>query len=161
MSVTMERSTLICQLADLDELTLRQHTEQAGDVFTRAGREAELQGQFTDKHHLVTVQREGVVVAYAMYFAKQLGEWFVLMLNVHPDRRDAAVMRELTGQSMRLFASHSVGRIVSHVYKTNRLSMNFHRRLGFAIAHENDKAVEFATELSDNTRLVALMGNAS
>jgi len=31
----------------------------------------------------------------------------------------------------------------SHVYKTNRLSMSFHRRLGFRITKENAKGVEF------------------
>ncbi|WP_374354251.1 GNAT family N-acetyltransferase [Chitinimonas sp.] len=157
----MERKTLIEQLAALDELTLSQHTEQAGDHFCRAQREIELAQQFDEQHHLVAIARAGKVVAYAMYRAKQLGEWFVLMLNVHPECRDASVMRELSFKSLQLFRQHTVERLVSHVYKTNRLSMNFHHRLGFAINQENDKAVEFVTELAHNTRLAALAAKAS
>jgi hypothetical protein len=36
----------------------------------------------------------------------------------------------------------------SNVYKTNRLSMAFHQKLGFKLTRENAKGVEFTAELA-------------
>jgi hypothetical protein len=42
------------------------------------------------------------------------------------------------------------------VYKTNRLSVSFHRKLGFDVVRENDKAFEFFAELDKLARRPAI-----
>lgn len=60
-------------------------------------------------------------------------------------------MRALLQQLLAIAQRRRIVRLQSHVYKTNRLSMAFHARLGFVITRENDKAVEFTARLADLT----------
>ncbi len=43
----------------------------------------------------------------------------------------------------------AISELRSNVYKTNRLSMAFHLRLGFQITRENAKGVEFFATVTD------------
>ena len=52
-------------------------------------------------------------------------------------------MSELLAKIAALANERGIGEFRSHVYKTNRLSIAFHRKLGFRVTRENGKAFEF------------------
>ena len=132
----------------LDLLTLREHTERAGDVFDAGTQRRRLEGAL-ETSEVVAVRRAGALVAYAMLRPEDEGRWFVLGFNTHPDHRDASVFRDLFAQLSVLARQRSITSLRSNVYRTNRLSMAFHRKLGFTITRENAKGVEFTASLAE------------
>jgi hypothetical protein len=146
--------SLSAQILALDLLTLRDHTELAGDKLDAEPHLASINNNLQSSK-IATVYRETRLVAYAM--AQPLTEdcWIVTGFNTHPAHRSPPVLSELF-QSLRVIASeNSILQLKSHVYKTNLLSMAFHRRLGFKITNENAKAVEFTATVAElGARLV-------
>lgn len=140
----------IDEMLALDLLTLREHTELAGDVFDAVTQRQKLE-QSLAVSEVVAVRREGALIAYAMLRPEEDGRWFVLGLNTHPDHRNGGVLRDLFANLAGLARRCSITSFRSNVYKTNRLSMAFHRRLGFRVARENQKGVEFTADLADLT----------
>lgn len=138
----------IDELLALDEITLRQHTEQAGDVFDVAQHRAILCKSVAISD-VCPVRRGGELVAYAMLRPESNACWFVGAFGIHPAHRAFAVVSEMFTQVAGVVARRRIRALRSHVYKTNRLSMAFHRRLGFRVTLENDKAVEFYAGLDD------------
>ena len=136
------------ELLALALLTLRDHTELAGDRLDPAThRELLLRTQAQSE--TIGVRRGGTLAAYAMLSPQPDGGWFVSAFNTHPAHRDASVLRELFAEISRLARRRAIGSLRSHVYKTNRLSVAFHRRLGFRITRENAKAIEFTATLDE------------
>ena len=84
-----------------------------------------------------------------MLVPQENDRWFVSGFNTHPLHRDATVFRDLFSELSKLAVRHSISELRSNVYKTNRLSMAFHRRLGFTITRENSKGVEFTATLDE------------
>lgn len=140
--------TDVDELLSLDLLTLRAHTELAGDVFDAATQRQRLEESMATAE-VVTVRRDGALVAYAMLRPQDDGLWFVLGFNTHPAHRDANVFRDLFSQIAGLAARRSITALRSNVYRTNRLSMAFHRRLGFRVTREGAKGVEFTASLDE------------
>lgn len=138
------------ELLALDLLTLREHTERAGDALDREVHAAQLR-QSLQISQVCVVRREGALVAYAMLSpeSQSAGGWFVRAFNTHPRHRTSAVMRELFEAMAELVARLGITELRSHVYKTNRLSMAFHRKLGFRITRENAKGVEFLASVAE------------
>jgi hypothetical protein len=132
----------IAEILALDQLTLREHTERAGDVL-----DIEYQREILRKalpvSRVCSVRRNGGLVAYAMMHPESRGGWFVTAFNTHPLHRNAPVLQELFFKFAALAHELDITQLKSHVYKTNLLSMSFHQRLGFRVAKENAKAVEF------------------
>jgi hypothetical protein len=136
------------EILALDLLTLREHTELAGDVFN-AETQRQLLEQTVGTAEVVTVRRDGALIAYAMLRPQEEGRWFVLGFNTHPGHRNATVFRELFAQIAHLAQCCSISSLRSNVYRTNRLSMAFHKRLGFTVTRETSKGVEFTASLED------------
>jgi ribosomal protein S18 acetylase RimI-like enzyme len=132
----------IDELLALDLLTLREHTERAGDRLD-AGTHRALLARTLAQSETIVVRRGGALAAYAMLSPQADDCWFVSGFNTHPAHRDASVMRELFAGLSSLARRRAVAALRSHVYKTNRLSLAFHRRLGFRVTRENAKAIEF------------------
>ena len=126
----------------LDVLTLREHTEQAGDVFDLHAHRARLQASLAT-NEVCSVRREDKLVAYAMLQPESPTCWFVGAFGTHPSHRNYAVVTELLAKVAGLASERGIDALKSHVYKTNRSSIAFHRRLGFRVTRENEKAVEF------------------
>lgn len=141
-------TTDIDELLALDLLTLREHTEQAGDVLDATTQRASLERSLPTAQ-VVAVRRAGTLVAYAMLRPQEDGMWFVLNFNTHPAHRDASVFRDLFAQLGDMAARLSITALRSNVYRTNRLSMAFHRRLGFRVTREGAKGVEFTASLPE------------
>ncbi|CAB3673328.1 hypothetical protein LMG24238_02220 [Paraburkholderia sediminicola] len=132
----------IDELLALDALTLREHTEQAGDTFNVEEHRAQLRKSL-EVSQVCSVRREGKLVAYAMLRPHSGACWFVGAFGTHPLYRTYAVITELLAKMATLASEQGIGELRSHVYKTNRLSIAFHRKLGFQVKRENDKAFEF------------------
>jgi L-amino acid N-acyltransferase YncA len=130
------------ELLALDALTLREHTERAGDVFDVGEHRAKLQNSIRI-NEVCSVRRDGKLVAYAMLRPDSGACWFVGAFCLHPLYRTYAVMTELLGRIATLANERGISELKSHVYKTNRLSIAFHRKLGFQVTRENDKGFEF------------------
>ena len=138
------------ELVALDLLTLREHTELAGDVLDEATQRRRLL-QSLETAELVTVRRAGALVAYALLRPQEAGLGFVLGFNTHPAHRDAGVLRDLFAQVAALAERLSLTALRSNVYRNNRLAMAFHRRLGFRVTREAAKGVEFTASLDELT----------
>lgn len=148
--------TLIEELMALDILTLRAHTISAGDEFDEERHRLSLMTSM-QASQTCTVRRHEALVAYAMLKPESATCWFVTGFNTHPLHRTAAVMRELFSSLAVVFERHGITELRSHVYKTNSLSMSFHKRLGFRITRENGKAMEFFINVAElNVRLTRL-----
>jgi ribosomal protein S18 acetylase RimI-like enzyme len=130
---TIARMLDVDELLALDLLTLREHTELAGDILDAGTQRGRLE-QSLETSEVVAVRRAGALIAYAMLRPEEDGRWFVLGFNTHPDHRNANVFRELFAQISSLSRRCSITALRSNVYKTNRLSMAFHRRLGFRVS---------------------------
>ncbi|WP_201786983.1 GNAT family N-acetyltransferase [Acidihalobacter prosperus] len=141
------------ELLALDLLTLRELTELAGDRVDPEQHAANLREslRFASLRFSRTcaVRRNDLLVAYAMLNQVSGSSWFVRGFNTHPEHRSAPVLRELLEQVSELARRESITELRSHVYKTNRLSMAFHRRLGFRVTKENAKGVEFFAMVED------------
>lgn len=145
---------LVAEILALDLVTLRAHTEAAGDKLeAEAHRSAIAQSLIASEGLLV--RRGDVLVAYALLRPQTEGRWFVGAFGTHLSHRNASTIRELLSQLMEMVERRSIKALRSNVYKTNRMSMAFHRRLGFRITRENDKGVQF------DATLESLKGNAS
>lgn len=129
----------------LDELTLDPElgadgSKLSSDQLRRRFEEALLVSE------VCTVTRDGRLVAYAMLHPNSEACWFVACFNTHPSYRSAPVLFELFAAFGALVQRLGIPELRSNVYKTNRLSLAFHTRLGFRVTRENAQAVEmFAT----------------
>ncbi|MDT9000005.1 GNAT family N-acetyltransferase [Paucibacter sp. APW11] len=141
-------ANLIDELLALDLLTLREHTERAGDAMEPAQQREQL-CQSLAQSRLCSVRREGRLIAYAMLRPADGMTWFVGGFNTDPAHRSAPVLRELFAQVAQLLQAEGASELCSHVYKTNALSLAFHRRLGFRVTRESDKAVEFRASVAE------------
>jgi ribosomal protein S18 acetylase RimI-like enzyme len=129
-------------------LTLREHTERAGDELNADRHRARVE-KTLQVSEVCLVRRGESLVAYAMLQPEAPGCWFVTGFNTHPQHRSAPVLRELFTALGALVAQRGIAQLKSHVYKTNHLSMAFHRRLGFHITCENEKGVEFVGAVAE------------
>lgn len=136
------------EILALDELTLREHTKRAGDIFDLDVHRARLETSLLISE-VCSVRREGKLVAYAMLRPESAACWFVGAFGTHPSHRTSAVLVELLAKVAALANKRGIAELQSHVYKTNRLSIVFHRRLGFRATRENDKAIEFAAAIHE------------
>jgi L-amino acid N-acyltransferase YncA len=138
------------EILALDLLTLRAHTELAGDVFDPHKQRIAIEKSLAVSE-VVAVRREGALVAYAMLQPREAGCWFVTGFNTHPSHRTAPVFRDLFAQLADVVHRRAITSLRSNVYKTNHRSMAFHRRLGFKVTRENAKGVEFSASLEELT----------
>ena len=132
----------------LDLLTLREHTVRAGDMLDSEQHRAKLEASLSVSQVCV-VQRSGMLVAYAMFRPESDGAWFVTGFNTHPAFRTSPVLFELLASLIDRMRTLDVRTLRSNVYKTNLLSISFHRRLGFRITRENEKGVEFTARADE------------
>ncbi|MFM0757920.1 GNAT family N-acetyltransferase [Paraburkholderia strydomiana] len=96
-----------------------------------------------------SVRRDGKLVAYAMLRPEAGACWFVGAFGMHPLHRTYTVVSELFAEIATLATERGIRELRSHVYKTNRLSIAFHRRLGFLVTRENNKGFEFFITLDE------------
>ncbi len=141
-------SHVVDELLALDVLTLREHTERAGDFFD-VDEHREKLCKSLEINEVCTVRRDGKLVAYAMLRPEAGACWFVGAFGTHPLHRTYTVVSELFAKIATLATERGIGELRSHVYKTNRLSIAFHRKLGFLVTRENDKGLEFFTTLDE------------
>jgi ribosomal protein S18 acetylase RimI-like enzyme len=140
------------ELLSLDLLTLREHTERAGDQIDAETQAIRIR-ESLDVSRICSVRRNGNLVAYAMLNQVSGSSWFIRAFNTHPQHRSAPVFKELLQQLGVVARTEGISELRSNVYKTNLLSMAFHRRLGFRVTKENEKGVEFfatVEELASN-----------
>jgi L-amino acid N-acyltransferase YncA len=138
------------ELLALDALTLREHTERAGDAFDVDEHRVQLRKSL-EVNEVCSVRREGKLVAYATLRPESGACWLVGAFGTHPLHRTYAVITELLAKMATLASERGIGELKSHVYKTNRLSIAFHRKLGFQVTRENDKAFEFLIGIRELT----------
>jgi L-amino acid N-acyltransferase YncA len=136
------------EILELDLLTLREHTERAGDVLDPERMRQSLE-RLLPLSETAVVRRDGALVAYAMLQPQEAGRWFVTAFNTHPSHRTSPVFKALFAQLMEIASRRGITALRSNVYKTNRLSLAFHARLGFRVTNETAKGVEFTASVDD------------
>lgn len=138
----------IDEVVDLDLLTLREHTERAGDAIDTESQRRSIK-RLLQISEVATVRRDGTLVAYAMLHSNEDGCWFVTGFNTHPSHRSPRVFKSLFAQIGEIASRRGIRALRSNVYKTNHLSMAFHSRLGFRVTKENAKGVEFTATIDE------------
>lgn len=148
----MERSeALLDAIVDLDMVLLKAHTEAAGDRFDRAPHRRAL-AERLEHAEIIDIWRENELIAYSFVWPKT-NRWFVGGFAIRPDHRNAAIMCELIARLLVCTRTGDQSYVESHVYKTNRLSMGFHQRLGFRTIRENRRGVAFIHRINELTQL--------
>jgi RimJ/RimL family protein N-acetyltransferase len=92
------------------------------------------------------IRRDGRLVAYGYLWPLADQTWFVGGLAIHPEHRNAAVTAALGREMSALVKRLGATRLESHVRRDNVLSLRLHRRLGFAVGQENDRAIAFSAD---------------
>mgnify|MGYP003353811008 CR=1 FL=1 len=100
----MSQPALLDELLALDTLTLRRHTEAAGDSFDPAAHRQQLAASLADSQLLLVRGVDGCLQGYALLRQQSATHWFVGMLNVHPSHRQRRVLLGLFGQLIALAA---------------------------------------------------------
>ncbi len=93
----MARMPSIDEILALDLLTLREHSELAGDIFDVGTQRQKLE-QSLAASEVVALRRGGALIAYAMLQPQEDDRWFVLRFNTHPNHRNGGVFRDLFAQ---------------------------------------------------------------
>ncbi|MGI4861252.1 MAG: GNAT family N-acetyltransferase [Janthinobacterium lividum] len=133
--------TIIDEVLALDLLTLRAHTERAGDAIDADLHSVRVRTML-ENASVCSVRKADELAAYAALAPESDTCWFVQAFNTHPLHRTPAVMSELVSKLSELACERGIVALRSHVYKTNHLSIAFHRKLGFRVTRENEKALE-------------------
>jgi RimJ/RimL family protein N-acetyltransferase len=94
----------------------------------------------------VLVHRNGQLVAYGYLWPLADQTWFVGGLAIHPEHRNAAVTAALGREMSALVKRLGATRLESHVRRDNIASLRLHRRLGFLVTRENDRAIAFSAD---------------
>jgi RimJ/RimL family protein N-acetyltransferase len=147
------------ELLALDILTLREHTEQAGDKIDEHQHADRLRASLLISH-VCQVRRHGKLVAYAMLSPDRGDRWLVRAFNIRPQYRTSVVMLELLRATLALVERVGITELRSNVYKTNVRSIAFHKRLGFRVTRESDKGIEFVgtvAELESNISVAQIV----
>jgi ribosomal protein S18 acetylase RimI-like enzyme len=90
--------------------------------------------------------RAGQLVAYGYLWPLADQTWFVGGLAIHPEHRNAAVTAALGREMSALVKRLGATRLESHVRRDNIASLRLHRRLGFLVTRENDRAIAFSAD---------------
>lgn len=154
----MSQHGLLDELLALDLLTLRQHTEAAGDAFEPVAQRQQLAASLADSLLLQVRGSDGSLHGYALLRQQSATHWFVGMLNVHPAQRHRRLFLALLQQLAALPGLMEDSILQSHVYRTNAASLQFHQKLGFTLDQQSDKAVAFSIRYDAlQTRLQRLL----
>jgi hypothetical protein len=138
----------VAEFLALDGLTLEASVEADGEVLSAE----QLRSRFEEAllvSQICTVRRDSKLVAYAMLHQQSETCWFVTCFNTHPSHRTAPVLLELFSEFDALVQRFGITELRTNVYKTNQLSLSFHKRLGFRITRENSLAVEMFTTVAE------------
>ncbi|AJQ96653.1 GNAT family N-acetyltransferase [Gynuella sunshinyii] len=127
---------------NLDMLTLSDISIKAGkpidrDVYLDSLRQAK------SANCLFDVRKDGELHAYASLKDLGQGKWFVLMFVTHPDKRNRYTFGVLFGQLIEHLEKVGATTLISNVFKSNELSIRFHRKLGFEVTREAPQGYEF------------------
>lgn len=108
--------------------------------------------QSIPKSQWAMLRRDGALVAYGYLWRQDKDDWFVGGLAIHPAHRTAPIIAGL-GSAMRdLVERLGVRTLRSHVLRDNAASLRLHRRLGFTIEQENERALAFVAAREDLLR---------
>jgi ribosomal protein S18 acetylase RimI-like enzyme len=141
MTVAGMRPSLEEVLA-LDLLVLRQ--PEGGPLDAERHREA--LATSIPRSEWCVIRRDGLLVAYGYLWPLADHAWFVGGLAIHPDHRNAAITAALGREMSALVKRIGARRLESHVRRDNAASLRLHRRLGFAVMQENDRAIAFSAD---------------
>lgn len=93
-----------------------------------------------------SVHRDGALVAYGCLWPVADNNWFVGGLAIHPAHRSSPTIAALGRAMADVLKGLGPVTLRSHVRRGNVASLRLHRRLGFAVEQENERAVAFVAE---------------
>lgn len=136
---------------ELDKLTLSELSEEAGvpidvNLYHDSLLLARQSGLLFD------CRKQGHLQGYFTLRELAKGVWFIPMFVVHPDHRNSKVFRTLFSQLKQFILVRDVSSLVSNVYRNNKLSNNFHRKLGFEVTRESERGFEYTILIDDTLR---------
>ncbi len=106
------------------------------------------------KSEWACIRRNNSLVAYGYLWRQTGDDWFVGGLAIHPHHRSAPVILGLGAGMRDLVGKLGVKTLRSHVLASNTASLRLHRRLGFAVEQQDERAVAF---VADGAALLELL----
>ncbi|ORT50174.1 GCN5 family acetyltransferase [Vibrio sp. qd031] len=136
---------------ELDLLTLSDLSNEAGKPIDVSHYQASLQVA-KESGLLFECRKSGVLQGY--FTLRQLNDaaWFIPMFVVHPDYRNKVVFLSLFSQLKNFITAQKVEKLISNVYRNNKLSNNFHKKLGFVVTRESDLGFEYSLCIDTKVR---------
>ena len=130
-------------------LTLEKLSEQAGkpldkNIYLNSLLAAKASG------HLFEYRINDKLLGFATLKKLDDEQWFISLFVTHPEHRTKKLFRSLFAQVVLYLQKCNAKVLVSNVYKTNKSSVAFHRRIGFKQTRENEVGYEFTLQLTDS-----------
>lgn len=101
------------------------------------------------KSEWVYLWRDDVLAGYGYLWPQAPGDWFVGGIAIHPKYRSAPTIAALGAAMRDLIERLSIATLHSHVLRANRASLRLHKRLGFTVEQENERAIAFVANGAD------------
>ena len=133
---------------ELTLMTLNTLSEQAGKPINRSAYLASLM-QASTQGYLFEYRNHQQLLGYFTVEHMQQQRWFIPILVVHPKHRTRKVFASLLVQFIQFIEAKQATTIISHAFKSNTLSIKFHKRLGFKVIRENQIAFEFQLDITE------------
>lgn len=97
----------------------------------------------------VCLRRHGLLVAYGYLWPQGPGDWFVGGIAIHPKYRAAPTIAALGAAMRERIEGLGIATLRSHVLRSNAASLRLHRKLGFTVEQENERAIAFVANGAD------------
>jgi len=101
------------------------------------------------KSEWVCLRRYGMLVGYGYLWPQTADDWFVGGIAIHPEYRTAPVIAALGAAMRELVERLSIAKLRSHVLRSNTASLRLHKRLGFTVEQENERAIALVANGAD------------
>lgn len=130
---------------ELESINMPSILEASGLVFLPA----KLRESLETPQEVISIYRDKELVALLRYSVVELGIANVLSLQIRDSKKNKLYLHSLFKKILVSFTKNDVQSIISIVQKANVDSMNFHKKLGFKVDKEFEKAVRFTNQLEN------------
>ncbi|EPG41532.1 GNAT family N-acetyltransferase [Acinetobacter colistiniresistens] len=133
---------------ELTLMTLKNLSEHAGKPIDHASYLASLISA-SNQGYVFEYRKNQQLLGYFTVEHMEQQRWFIPILVVHPKHRTRKVFASLLSQFIQFIEAKQATTIISHAFKSNTLSIKFHKQLGFKVIRENQIAFEFQLDINE------------
>lgn len=135
----------IDQIIELDRINMEPVIEQLNLPFKfnpdlrRKGIEKEI----NEGAKFIFIERDNIIIAYFEYIMDDFGVCKIPSIQIHPEFQNGIALKKLLDKVYSEWSYNCPLVVTTSVHKTNKKSLNLHKRLGFEVVNETNERVEF------------------